>query len=77
MAAVGQTGKEFGMSAQDDDFSLVIKAMQLCFKDAGTDRPKAGTVECPKCKGTLRYVIRGPRAYYGKCDTIDCLDWMG
>lgn len=61
----------------DDDISLVVRAMKLVMEDAGKVLPKVGSVECPKCKGTLRYVIQGPRAHRGKCDTDGCLHWIG
>ena len=36
-----------------------------------------GTIECPCCKGELRYVIKpGNHHCWGVCSTDGCLSWM-
>jgi hypothetical protein len=37
----------------------------------------AGTIICPRCKGTLNYSVSGHNGHiWGKCDTDNCLGWM-
>ena len=36
-----------------------------------------GTMECPKCKGTLRFIIHSLNGHvHGCCETENCLNWM-
>lgn len=66
------------MSNQDEQILLAISAMQAAFAAAkGKPRPYVGMIECPKCKGVLRFSIRGPRAHRGACETEGCLSWVG
>lgn len=51
----------------------VCKAVEV----RGKER-HAGTVECPRCHGTLEYIYKGKGSMgpWGKCRTPDCLRWM-
>lgn len=52
-------------------------AIGLCAEDAKTGNRKAGTVECPACKGRLSYAIASRNGHmWGRCETADCLGWM-
>ena len=40
-------------------------------------RGVAGTIECPKCKGKLRYTVSGYNGHvWGTCETPGCLRWI-
>ncbi len=60
-----------------DQFKSITDAIKLCREHAGGKRGIAGTVECPKCKGTLYYTVAASNGHlWGRCETKDCLAWM-
>ena len=66
------------MTNIDEQIELSVKAMQAASLAAkGKPLPFVGMIECPKCKGVLRFSIRGPRAHRGQCETEGCLSWVG
>ena len=42
-----------------------------------TKKGSKGVIECPACKGVLRYSVSGGNHHiWGKCETKGCLAWM-
>lgn len=43
----------------------------------GENRGVQGEIECPACKGKLRYTIARVNGHiWGTCETKGCLSWM-
>lgn len=43
----------------------------------GKERGVIGAIECPVCKGTLRYSIARANGHiHAACQTKDCLRWI-
>lgn len=65
----------------DDTFiAKAVEAMAACAADADGRRGYAGSIVCPACEGTLKYLTAShPKSRHkiiGKCDTADCLAWQ-
>lgn len=71
-----------GADAANDMFLDSLKAMAACHEDAkakGFGRGSAGRgeVECPICKGRLRYSVAAVNGHmWGACSTDGCARWM-
>ena len=39
-------------------------------------KENSGIIECPKCKGKLRYTRHSNGHVWGKCETENCLSWL-
>lgn len=55
------------------DITTAIAIITFALGRASTG---AGTIECPRCGGTLQYRVTGPRAMRGICDTDGCLRFL-
>jgi DNA-binding XRE family transcriptional regulator len=89
-AVLGWTGAEVRASLPDkaeleksaQRFNDVILAMGACHADAkargyGKGHAGQGSIECPVCKGTLRYSVAGINGHlWGVCSNKDCVRWM-
>lgn len=64
----------------DDAFKYFGEAYNAISKKHGNAKPKndvVSTIECPKCKGVLRYRISSYNGHiHGQCETEGCLAWM-
>lgn len=65
----------------DDEFvAKSLEGMAACIEDANGRLGHAGSITCPACGGTLKYLTASyPKARHkvvGKCDTTDCLAWQ-
>ena len=59
---------------------MILKALVACHEDAKGRHEYAGSIECPACGGTLKYLTayKGATRHrvVGKCDTEECLHWQ-
>lgn len=63
-------------TAGDDLIARVLVARALIVGDAGGKRGVAGAIECPSCKGRLRYSIASNGHVWASCSTSGCLRWI-
>ena len=62
---------------RERSMQVTLEGMRRCSKDANGRRGIVGSVECPKCNGTLRYSVASLNGHlWGRCDTAGCLSWM-
>lgn len=60
-----------------EQFSLQIdEATRIIEAQTAGKRSVSGTIDCPRCRGRLRYSVKHNGHIWGKCDTPDCLNWM-
>ena len=70
MDEVKNEDKEFATTLS---LYYIIEALQLI----NDKEENQGTIECPKCKGDLRYFRSSSNGHvWGKCKTENCLSWM-
>jgi hypothetical protein len=55
-----------------ETFKLIAQARKV-MSDSGL---KGGTVECPKCKGSLNWSKHSNGHIWAKCASKDCIGWM-
>lgn len=57
-----------------DHVLAALSAVKTKFKSDGAHR---SSVPCPRCGGTIEYLVSGPRNHsQGVCQTADCLSWI-
>lgn len=52
------------------------KAVVAIMNKTDGKRGISGTIECPKCQGTLNFSIAPNGHPHGKCQTEGCLQWL-
>jgi hypothetical protein len=70
-----------------DDFAFALDAMQQVLaivRERKTHRAGDGVIECPKCKGRLKWAFtrrpghgRHSLDYAGQCETAGCISFRG
>lgn len=68
--------------AIDKQIANILAALTSCRLDAkakgfGIGNGGIGEIECPACKGRLKYSVAGYNGHlWGACATEGCLRWM-
>ena len=59
-----------------EDFTLIVEVMGEIDRIKREKKQTEGTMPCPKCGGTLRWMAHSPRAMRMWCETEGCIKAM-